>query len=94
MTPPRAVLDAISAISLTVPCLEDCGEFVAVHWSELRQAVVVVHPDQFCTCLRDGAGPEALALADFVLERLAEHVLVGDYGEPLPVHCFTGASRW
>lgn len=84
MKPPQRVLDAIRAVSWTIPCL-DCGGTVGIHYSEAADAPVIRH------YMHHDLGPAADALAETVLEELQRHVLVADYGEARPVHLM--ASR-
>lgn len=82
---PRAVLAAINAVSGRIVCVERCGAIpvcVGEHGPELH------HPYADCVCATRPDGPEALALAEYALNELARHVVVADYGEPLPV------NRW
>lgn len=84
MSAPQAVLDAIAAVSWTIPCLQ-CGGTVGIHYSEAADAPVIRH------YMRHELGPAADALAELVLDELQRHVLVADYGESKPVHMM--ASR-
>lgn len=80
---PPAVRVAASAISGHIVCVEECGAIpvrVGEHGLELH------HPYAGCVCATRPDGPEATALAEFVLDVLALFVIVGDYGEDLPRH--------
>ncbi len=83
--PPQALLDAIDAVSGTLPCLEECMSVgLELRYAPAQDEIRIRHPEPQCECVRHQDGKAALALAHYVRERLAEYCFIADYGD-MPV---------
>lgn len=83
MSVPVAILAAHGEVSGTVPCRR-CGpngETVGVGYDELLDCTLIRHSTRHPV-----DDDEARDLAEWVDSEIRRHVVLADYGEPLPLH--------
>ncbi len=82
---PPSLECALALVSQRVVCVEACAATVAVTYNPVLDVIEIWHALR-CRCVEDQDGPEARALADYIVAELLRHRAgcLADYGmEPV-----------